>query len=167
MRLKRKRYKLPTTLNTTAKDKTQNAAQQKLIKNAARHTCPSEVRAIKYNSAVESRGTRDERAGASPHGGPLTRLVVIVFTPLTLYKITFLNVTLRRSPAGSVPCDAGQNNAKINFPPRHNYHKELCSFHPDEKLANAHTVKLKIKLSSRKPQVSLSEARGIKHNFRR
>ena len=30
--LKRKRYKLPTTLNTTAKDKAQNAAQQRLIK---------------------------------------------------------------------------------------------------------------------------------------
>ncbi|MCX4359071.1 MAG: hypothetical protein OSJ22_05485, partial [Rikenellaceae bacterium] len=30
------KHKLPTTLNTTAKDKAQNAAQQRLINNAAR-----------------------------------------------------------------------------------------------------------------------------------
>ena len=38
MKPKRKRYKLPTTLNTTSKDKTKNVSQQQLIKNAARRT---------------------------------------------------------------------------------------------------------------------------------
>ncbi len=96
-----KRYKLPTTLNTTAKDKAQNAAQQRLIKNAVRrilHTkAPSEARAIRHNSAVKSRGTRDERAGASPIGGPLTRLVVTAFIALNTLR-TFPETLARRGP---------------------------------------------------------------------
>ncbi len=39
------------------------------------------------------------------------------------------------------PCDADKDNAKRNFPTRHNYHKRLYSFHSDKKLANTHTVK--------------------------
>ena len=98
--LKRKHYKLPTTLNTTAKDKAQNAAQQRPNKNAARRIptansrrkrkrkyrtsrlkhavrriphrqkAPSEARAIKHNSAVKSRGTRDGAGRSLPNGGP-------------------------------------------------------------------------------------------------
>ena len=37
---------------------------------------------------------------------------LLQYFPLTLYKITFSNVTLKRSPAGSVPCDSRQGIAK-------------------------------------------------------
>ncbi len=39
-------------------------------KERRKASCPSGARGIKHNSAVKSRGTRDERAGASPNGGP-------------------------------------------------------------------------------------------------
>ena len=63
MKLKRKRYKLPTTLNTTAKDKAQKIAKQRLIKNAARRIpnskIPSEASGVRHKHAV--RRTRINR----------------------------------------------------------------------------------------------------------
>ncbi len=47
-----------------------DAPTRAIQKRRKRRTCPSEARGIKHNSAVKSRGTRDERAGASPNGGP-------------------------------------------------------------------------------------------------
>ncbi len=58
------------------------------------------------NSAVPFRGTRNERAEASPTGGPLTRLVVIVFHALwTFNRLLDLHAPTR-SPAGSGPCES-------------------------------------------------------------
>ncbi len=59
-------------------------------------------------SAVKSRGTRDERAGASPNGGPLYDWVVIGCFRLTQVQLFSRNSREARSPAGSVPCDAGK-----------------------------------------------------------
>ena len=51
-----KKHKLPTTLNTTAKDKAQKAAQQRLINNAARRTsCLSEASGINTNKQTQTR----------------------------------------------------------------------------------------------------------------
>ncbi len=103
-----KKHKLPTTLNTTAKDKAQNAAQQKLIKNAARRTRPSEARAIKPNSAVKSRGTRDERAGASPNGGPLIRLVIYSIYRFFHIQLPSLPAARRGPPQAPSLCESLQ-----------------------------------------------------------
>ncbi len=66
--LKRNANKFPTTLNTTAKDKAQTTATNKERRKAYPHKQKARAKreAIKHNSAVKSRGTRDERAGASP-----------------------------------------------------------------------------------------------------
>ena len=154
-----KRYKLPITLNTTAKDKAQNAAQQRLINNAARRISnnknserrewhksneQTQTRRKAYShkqkarakrgqsntiSAVKSRGTRDERAGASPHGGPLTRLVIY-----SIYRLLYIKLLSRmsceaRSPTGSDPRDTKQNTAKSILTTRHYYNtseQKIC-----------------------------------------
>ena len=59
---------------------------------------PSEARAIKHNSAVKSRGTRDERAGASPNGGPLTRLVIY-----NIYRLPYIKLLSRASRSSGPP----------------------------------------------------------------
>ena len=55
------------------------------------------------NSAVPFRGTRNERAEASPNGGPLTRLVVIIFHALWTFNRLLNLHAPTRSPAGSGP----------------------------------------------------------------
>ena len=123
-----KKHKLPTTLNTTAKDKAQNATQQRPIKNAVRRIpnsrIPNEASSVNQNkqiqtrrkayshkqkarakrgqsntnSAVKSRGTRDERAGASPNGGPLTRLVIY-----NIYRLPYIKLLSRASRSSGPP----------------------------------------------------------------
>ena len=59
MKLKRKRYKLPTTLNTTEKDKAQKVAQQRLIKNAVRcipsSKIPNKASSVNKNELTQTR----------------------------------------------------------------------------------------------------------------
>ena len=64
-------------------------------------------------SAVKSRGTRDERAGASPpQRRPAYTVGYLQCLSLILYKIIFLNVTLGAVPRRLRPCEAGLEKRK-------------------------------------------------------
>ncbi len=79
------------------------------------------------NSAVPFRGTRNERAGASPNGGPLTRLVIYSISRLHYIKSLYQTPRPARSPAGSGPMTPSIFTEKATSSLGIPFHKEFLS----------------------------------------
>ncbi len=78
-------------------------------------------------SAVKSRGTRDERAGASPIGGPLIRLVIY-----SIYRLFYIKSLSRMSHSSGPPQAPSLVNRfnytqTIHLPQKRPFHKESLS----------------------------------------
>ena len=96
-------------------------------------------------------GRTSRWAEIPPNGDPLTRLVncgIYCFSHIQFPSLP----AARRGPPQAPALWQRADTTKRTITTRHNYHKELCLFNPGEKLTNAHTTKLKTKLSSRQPQ---------------
>ncbi len=156
MRLKRKRYKLPTTLNTTAKDKAQKVAQQRLINNAARripnNKIPSVASSINRTSRLKytARRTRtgrkpersegnqtqlpplnpEERGMSGPEPPPSEARVSYSNHrpfPLILHPVILSARREERSPAGSDPVTPNTFTEKATSSFGIPFHKEFLS----------------------------------------
>ncbi len=154
-----KKYKLPTTLNTTAKDKAQNTAQQRLIKNAVRRIRRSRKPERESESPERSEGNQtqlpplnpEERGMSGPEPPPSEARVSYSNHrpfPLILHPAILSARREARSPAGSGPCDVEQGPAKTALTIRH----KVC-FRPSrhQNAANAHAIIRKRVISSRQP----------------
>ena len=140
------------TSNYTKHNRKRQGTESRLTtnnKNAARRIPKAKARAkreaIKHNSAVKSRGTRDERAGASPIGGPLTRLVT--YTIYRLLYIKSLSRTSReaRSPRRLRPKTLKKNPQNTPSPCDPIIYIERASPLPRERAPpNAHIIKIRI-----------------------
>ena len=106
-----------------------------------------------FHSTDPKRSVGAERAEASPTGGPLTLLVVIVFHALWTFNRLFNLPAQRGPPQAPALVNRSIHTQTVNIPQKRPFHKEslsmaLATLVPPsgrKSSANAHTVKLKNK----------------------
>ena len=151
-----KKHKLPTTLNTTAKDKAQKVAQQQLIKNAARRIPNNKkFRAKRGQSNTIPPLNPEERGMSGPEPPPSeARLHGWLFYSIyCLLHIQLLSLPASRRGPPQAPALVNSSNhtQTIHFTQKRPFHKEpvsmaLAPLVPPSgrrSSANAHTVKPK------------------------